>query len=218
MKKFKKIMKIAQIPSKINTSESSDDIGKISKNIRRRRSIFADQFIKKNIPSKLLDEILTNATWAPNHKMTEPWRFIVFKGKYLEEYGQYMAEYYKDFYAKQLPPEALEEKLAYLRDYPLNAACMIGIILVRNTKIDLPEWEEIAAVSSAVQNMALTCTANNIGNYWSTKSVAIDYVSQFDLAENEKSLGLLYLGYYPDDLRLSKKKRTPLSKKVIYLQ
>lgn len=47
MKKFKKIMKIAQIPSKINTSESSDDIGKISKNIRRRRSIFADQFIKK---------------------------------------------------------------------------------------------------------------------------------------------------------------------------
>jgi nitroreductase len=211
-------MKIAQIPGKINTSESSYDIANISKNIRSRRSVFADQFIKKNIPEKLLDEILTNATWAPNHKMTEPWRFIVFRDKYLPEYGEYMAEYYKDFYAKQLPPEALEEKLTYLRNYPLNAACMIGVILVRNTKINLPEWEEIAAVSSAVQNMALTCTANNIGNYWSTKSVAIDYVSQFDLAENEKSLGLLYLGYYPDNLKLSKKKRTPLSKKVIYLQ
>lgn len=95
---------------------------------------------------------------------------------------------------------------------------MIGIILVRNQKINLPEWEEIAAVASAVQNMALTCTANDIGSYWSTKSVAIDYIAEFGLAENEKSLGLLYLGYYPEDLELSKKRRTSLSKKVIYLQ
>ena len=100
----------------------------------------------------------------------------------------------------------------------MNAVCLIGIVLVRNTKINLPEWEEIAAVSSAVQNMALTCTAHNIGSYWSTKNVAIDYVAEFGLAENEKSLGLLYLGYYPDDLKISKKKRTPISKKVIYLQ
>jgi nitroreductase len=150
--------------------------------------------------------------------MTEPWRFIVLRGKYLEEYGEYMVNYYKDLYAKELYPEELEKKLIKLRNYPLNAACMIGIILVRNQKINLPEWEEIAAVASAVQNMALTCTANDIGSYWSTKSVAIDYIAEFGLAENEKSLGLLYLGYYPEDLELSKKRRTPLSKKVIYLQ
>jgi nitroreductase len=90
--------------------------------------------------------------------------------------------------------------------------------MVRNTKINLPEWEEIAAVSSAVQNIALTCTAHKIGSYWSTKPVAIDYVAQFGLAENEKSLGLLYLGYYPEYLKSSTKKRTPLSKKVLYLE
>jgi len=209
-------MKIKNNPSKIKDSDSSDKLKKISKNIRNRRSIYANVFIKKEIPDQLLDEILMNATWAPNHKMTEPWRFIVFRGKYLREYGNYMEHYYKDFYS-QLPPEAQKEKLAYLRNYPLNAACLIGVIMVRNTKINLPEWEEIAAVSSAVQNMALTCTAHKVGSYWSTKGVAIDYVAQFDLAENEKSLGLLYLGYYPKDLKSSKKKRTPLSKKVIYL-
>lgn len=209
-------MKIKNNPSKIKDSDSSDKLKKISKNIRNRRSIYANAFIKKEIPDQLLDEILMNATWAPNHKMTEPWRFIVFRGKYLREYGSYMEHYYKDFYS-QLSPEAQKEKLAYLRNYPLNAACLIGVIMVRNTKINLPEWEEIAAVSSAVQNMALTCTAHKVGSYWSTKGVAIDYVAQFDLAENEKSLGLLYLGYYPKDLKSSKKKRTPLSKKVIYL-
>lgn len=210
-------MKIKNKPSKINTSDSSDKLKKISKNIRKRRSVFANEFIKKELPEKLLEEILTNATWAPNHKMTEPWRFIVFRGKYLKEYGEYMAHYYKDFYA-ELSAEAQKEKLDYLRKYPLNSACMIGVIRIRNTKINLPEWEEIAAVASAVQNIALTCTAHKIGSYWSTKGVAIDYVAQFDLAENEKSLGLLYLGYYPKDLKSSKKKRTPLSKKVIYLE
>lgn len=211
-------MKIEVKPNKINTSEYSDKQKNISDNIRKRRSIFGDQYIKRELAEELLNEILVNATWAPNHKMTEPWRFIVLRGKYLEEYGEYMVNYYKDMYAKELFPEELEKRLMKLRNYPLNAACMIGIILVRNQKINLPEWEEVAAVASAVQNMALTCAANDIGSYWSTKSVAIDYIAEFGLAENEKSLGLLYLGYYPEDLELSKKRRTPLSKKVIYLQ
>lgn len=204
--------------NKIRVSDSSDESRIISDNIRNRRSIFANQYIKKDIPADLLDEILLNATWAPNHKMTEPWRFVVLKGKYLKEYGEYMANYYKEFYAKQLSPDELKEKLDYLRDYPLNTACLIGVILVHNRKINLPEWEEVAAIASAVQNMALTCTANSIGSFWSTKNVAIDYIAQFGLNENEKSLGILYLGYYPDDLELSNKKRTPLSKKVMHLE
>nr|WP_315222717.1 nitroreductase [uncultured Flavobacterium sp.] len=210
-------MKIKDNPSKNNSSEYSEKLNKISKNIRKRRSVFANDFIKKELPEKLLEEILINATWAPTHKMTEPWRFIVFRGKYLKEYGQYMAHYCKDFY-DELSAEAKKEKLNYLANYPLNAACLIGVIMVRNTKIDLPEWEEIAAISSAVQNIALTCTAHKIGSYWSTKQVALDYVAQFGLAANEKSLGLLYLGYYPENLKSSSKKRTPLSKKVIYLE
>ena len=38
----------------------------------------------------------------------------------------------------------------------------------RDKQNRLPEWEEIAAVSMAVQNMWLTCYANNIGCYLST--------------------------------------------------
>ncbi|MDR7211889.1 nitroreductase [Flavobacterium piscis] len=204
-------------PIKAKESDIPDKGKLISEIIRSRRSIYAFEFIKQEIPVKILDDILLNATWAPNHKMTEPWRFMVFSGKYLQEYGQFMANYYKDFYS-ELSAEALKEKLSYLESYPLNAACLIGVIMVRNTKINLPEWEEIAGVSSAVQNISLTCTAYNIGSYWSSKGAAVEYVAQFGLAENEKSLGLLYLGYYPDDLKVSRKKRTPLSKKVIYLK
>ena len=40
----------------------------------------------------------------------------------------------------------------------------------------VPEWEEIAAVSMAVQNMYLTCTANNIGCYWSSPKI-VDHLN-----------------------------------------
>jgi nitroreductase len=211
-------MNINTKPSKIKMSDFTNSQNKLSKIIRNRRSVYADEFVKRNIPDQLLNEILINATHAPTHKMTEPWRFIILKDKYLELLGVYLAEYYKYFYFQKFPAEEALEKYNLLKEYPLNSACVIGVVLVRNRKIDLPEWEEIAAVSSAVQNMALTCTAHNIGSYWSTSAGAIDYVKKFDLAENEKSLGLIYVGYYPEDIKASRKKRTPIANKVTYFK
>ena len=155
-------MNISTKPSKIKMSDFTNS-QKISKIIRNRRSVYADEFEKQNIPDELLNEILTNAIYAPTHKMTEPWRFIVFKDRYLEQLGSFLAEYYKDFYFEKFSAEEALEKYNLLKEYPLNSACVIGVVLVRNLKINLPEWEEVAAVSSAVQNMALTCTAHNIG-------------------------------------------------------
>jgi nitroreductase len=211
-------MNISTKPSKIKMSDLTNSQNKISKIIRSRRSVYADEFVKQNIPNQLLNEILINATYAPTHKMTEPWRFIVLKDNYLEQLGSYLADYYREFYFQKFPAEEALEKYNLLKKYPLNSACVIGVVMVRNRKIDLPEWEEIAAVSSAVQNMALTCTAHNIGSYWSTSAGAIDYVKQFGLAENEKSLGLMYVGYYPDDVEPSRKKRTPILNKVTYFK
>ncbi|MBS7253702.1 nitroreductase family protein [Flavobacterium branchiicola] len=211
-------MNISTKPNETKMSQSTDRQNKISKIIRTRRSVYADEFVKQNIPDELLNEILINATYAPTHKMTEPWRFIVLKNHYLNQLGSYLADYYKDFYFEKFAAEEAFEKYNVLKEYPLNSACVIGVVMVRNTKINLPEWEEVAAVSSAVQNMALTCTAHNIGSYWSTSAGAIDYVKQFDLAENEQSLGLMYVGYYPEDLEPSRKKRTPIANKVTYFQ
>lgn len=211
-------MNISTKPSKLKVSDFQPGQNKISKIIRTRRSVYADEFVKQNIPDELLNEILTNATYAPTHKMTEPWRFIVLKDGYLEKLGSFLAAYYKDFYYKNFSAETALEKYNLLKKYPLNSACVIGVVMVRNHKINLPEWEEVAAVSSAVQNIALTCTAHNIGSYWSTSAGAIDYVKQFDLTENEKSLGLIYVGYYPEDIEPSRKKRTPVSNKVTYFK
>lgn len=178
--------------------------------IRSRRTIYADQYINRPIPEDLLTEIITNATWAPTHKRTEPWRFIVLDGKHQQNLGSFMLEYYKQHLStKNFPPSRYEHTV----NYPKNAT-LIAIIFQRSKRVELPEWEEIAAISCAVQNIWLSCTANDIAGYWDTSKAAIAYVNQLDLEENEKSLGLFYMGY-PDPLAIKpKSKRKPICKKL----
>ena len=52
---------------------------------RSRRSVFPDQFeAGKKVDDTIIKEIITNATWAPNHGKTEPWQFTVFTGEGLK--------------------------------------------------------------------------------------------------------------------------------------
>lgn len=205
----------------ISVLSTSSDLLKgniISEIIRNRRSVYADDYIKKSISSEMIREILTNATWAPTHKMTEPWRFIVLQDKQLINYGKFMADYYLPIYSKTAHnQEALAEKLRYLRNYPLAASCIIAIIMNRSANVSIPEWEEVAAVSCAVQNMALTCTAYNLGSYWATNGPAIEFAKSLDLLENEQSLGLFFIGHYDPEAYSVEKKRTPIEQKTTWL-
>jgi nitroreductase len=57
--------------------------------IRTRRSIGA---VSQDVPPReVIEEILEAATWAPNHRLTEPWRFIVLAGSAREAFGEAMA-------------------------------------------------------------------------------------------------------------------------------
>ena len=66
----------------------------------------------------------------------------------------------------------------------------------RDSRKTVPEWEEIAATAMAVQNMWLTCAANNIGCYWSTPKYTSLMNDFFKLKDGERSLGFFYLGKF----------------------
>jgi len=182
----------------------------LSSIIRSRRTIYANTYINKPIPEELLVEIITNGTWAPTHKRTEPWRFIVLEGKHQEKLGEFMLAYYKEHLSKEnFPPSRYEHTL----NYPTNAT-LVAIVFQRSKRVQIPEWEEIAAVSCAVQNIWLSCTANGIGGYWDTSEAVIRYANKLELLENERCLGIFYMGY-PDPLAEEpKSKRKPIHKKI----
>ena len=66
----------------------------------------------------------------------------------------------------------------------------------RDQKKSIPEWEEIASVSMAVQNIWLSCVTHEIGCYWSSPKYANELSEFLNLGINEKCLGFFYMGKF----------------------
>lgn len=167
----------------------------ISNVIRTRRSIFPTQYIDREIDDSIIKEILENANWAPNHKITQPWRFKVLKGQALGRLADFMAEKYKEEF---LGEKFLEKKYQKLKSNPRKAAAIILICMQRDPENRLPDWEELAAVAAATQNMWLTSHVFGIGSYWSSPSLINQMDEHIHMNDGEKCLGLFYMGYYKD--------------------
>ena len=181
--------------------------------IRSRRSIFPNTYTDTPIPREIIEEILENANWAPTHRMTEPWRFKIFRGNKLQDLSTYLGEWYKN----NTPAEKYSDiKYRKTLKKPLQSSCVIAICMQRDPKESVPEWEEVAAVACAVQNMWLSCTAYNIGCYWSSPKSIIEAGDFLELKEGERCLGLFYMGYF--DLPELKGNRGAISEKVIWME
>jgi nitroreductase len=98
---------------------------------------------------------------------------------------------------------------------PQRSGAVIAICLQRDPAESLPEWEEIAAMAMAVQNMWLCCTEMGIGCYWSSPGL-IQYMDEFfDLKEGEKCMGFFYMGRY--DGEILEMTRGPIEDKVVWM-
>ncbi len=184
----------------------------VSELIRKRRAIYPNSYTGKPVTRETIEDILENANWAPTHRLTEPWRFKVLVSGALERLSKYLGEYYKSHTPKE---EFSEVKFNKAKEKPLKSACVIAICMKRDAGEQVPEWEEIAAVACAVQNMWLTCSAFEIGCYWSTPEAAMNANEFLSLEEGERCLGLFYMGYHnmPD----MPGKRKPIADKVEWI-
>jgi nitroreductase len=193
-------------------TEKSESTSMVDHLIRTRRSIYPKAYNDNEITDQEIWRVLENANWAPNHKKTEPWRFRVLRGNALVRLGEFLAGIYKSKTPKELFSAAKFDKM---RTKPTRASCVIAIYMHRDPEERLQEWEEIAAVSAAVQNMWLTCSALGIGAYWSTPSAFINADSFIDVLPGERCLGLFYMGKCDEAERPGK--RGPVGDKVIWI-
>lgn len=181
--------------------------------LRKRRAIFPKSYINKPISKEIIQEVLENANWAPTHRLTQPWRFKVFSGAGLEKLSQYMGAFFKaNTPAEQMTQEKYEKSM----ENPRRSACVIAICMQIDPENRVPEWEEIAATAMAVQNMWLTCTAYDIGCYWSSPRAALEANEFLGLKEGERCLGLFYMGYH--EMPEIPGKRTPIDGKVEWIE
>lgn len=164
--------------------------------IKTRRDISK---LKSEVPpSHVIDKILESGIWAPNHRLTEPWRFFVITGEALNKLGEARVEALKEE-LDEVNSETSIAKLEKERKAPLRSPIMIAVAVSPSDNPIVEEVEELEAVSMAVQNMLLAAHALGLGSMLRTgKSVYRKKVNDFfGLKNNERLFGFIHLGY-PD--------------------
>lgn len=169
----------------------------VNEAIQNRRSIYTGMFSGEKVDNTIIEKMLENANWAPTHKLTEPWRFVVFEGDGLKKLATFQSELYKTRAEKNGNfNEATFDKLAAK---PLECSHIIAIGMKRHSVV--PEVEEVCSTACAVQNMLLTASAYGVGCYWSTGGVTFYEEAKpfFGLDEEDKLLGFLFIGTMKSD-------------------
>lgn len=162
--------------------------------IEDRRTIFPEQFSSRRVHKEIIQKLIDAARWAPTHKLTQPWHFTVFMGEGLSKFGDWHADTYKAV----TPTESfMQRKYDKMKSRCESSSAVIVASMKRDEALRVPEIEEIAAASAAVQNMLLLGTAYGLGMYWGSggmthKQELKDYLG---LKEDDKVLGLIYVGY-----------------------
>lgn len=182
--------------------------------IRNRRSLYPAQYSGEPIDDDIIATLLENANWAPTHKLTEPWRFRVFKGDGIKKLAEFQAGLYKEVNEKNGSFDSI--KYEKLQNKPLLCSHIISIGMKRNEIV--PEMEEIASVACAVQNMYLTAAAYGLACYWTTGGITFYENAKpfFGLEENDKLMGFLYLGIPKS--KWPEGRRKPIEEKVVWVE
>jgi nitroreductase len=145
------------------------------------------EFDGQPVAKELIEKLLTLATWAPNHRFTQPWRFRVCTQSGITKWIKHLREYFSDERQKLSEPK-------FKRMSQLGA-----IIYVTCIKDDNPliHEENYAAVCAGVQNLLLGASSIGLGSFWSTgELMSLEESREFlGILERERFVGAIWLGY-----------------------
>ena len=163
--------------------------------IRTRRTHKA--FRPEPVPRETLDELLELARWAPNHNLTNPWRFRVIGPKALA---------------------ALKEAAGAESAAKLDRAPTLVVASVVQTGEVVQDEEDLLATAIASYIVLLAAHERGLAGYWRTPGVLRTPEGRVavGLSDDEHFVGLLHLGWARQEREPPE--RTPARDYVTYLE
>jgi nitroreductase len=159
--------------------------------IQTRRTI--KEFRSDPIPEETLWRILDAVRWAPNHRLTEPWRLTII--------GKESREGLADALAAQAASGQDLPVVAKAKTEARRKVMSSPVLLAVTCRLEgnpAQQMEDLAAVCAAMQNLQLAAWSEGIGSHWNTGKVTrlAETAALLGLAErSEQLVGFLYLGY-----------------------
>jgi nitroreductase len=162
--------------------------------IRTRRTHKA--FKPAPVEREVLDELLELARWAPNHNLTNPWRFRVVGPRALE----------------RLKAAAGPEAAPKLDRAPTLVVCSCV-----TSGDDVQREEDLLATACAAYIVLLAAHGRGLAGYWRTPDVLRTPAGRdaVGLGPDERFVSLIHLGRPVQDKRVPE--RAPVGEIVTYL-
>jgi nitroreductase len=144
-----------------------------------------------------LEELFELARWAPNHNLTNPWRFRVVGPR-----------------ALQRLKDAVGAEGAGKLD---RAPTLVAVSYVRSPGDPVADEEDLLATGCAAYIVLLGAHARGLAAYWRTPAILRDPAGRaaLDIPETEHCVGLLHLGSARQEQRVPD--RAPLGDVVSFL-
>jgi nitroreductase len=156
----------------------------------RRTNLRIDR--DRPVDPALLNELMELATWAPNHHLTEPWRFAVITGDARATLGALTADYQRSIGVTD------EAKLDKTRGKFTRSSVMLLVASEPSAGASAAtRLEDRDATSAAVQNLMLAATAHGLATYWGTGAVCeAPAVKEWcGFSADADVVAAIYLGY-----------------------
>ena len=160
---------------------------------RRTHKVYAPEPVEP----ELLGELLELACWAPNHNLTNPWRFRVVGPRALAA----------------LKAAAGPESASKLD----RAPTLVVASQVRDADDPIQDEEDLAATAAAIYIVLLAAHARGLAGYWRTPAVLREPAGRaaVGVPDDERMMGLLHLGRPRQDKEPPR--RAPSADYVTYL-
>ena len=181
--------------------------------IHRRVSTRA--FQPRPVPREVLARLLDAAVRAPNHKLTEPWRFAVLTGAARDRFAAARRDHRAHRFDDPAAPEAaraIEKTYRESLEMPAVVAvsCAVSDDGVRAA-------EDLASTWMAVQNLLTAATAEGLGSYVRTGGI-LEEPAVRELAAlpaGHRLVAVVSLGY--PSAEEAPRRRTPAAEKTVWL-
>jgi nitroreductase len=170
----------------------------IEKAIRTRRTHKA--FGPRPVSAQTLAELFELASWAPNHHLTNPWRFRVLGPR-----------------TRQALMDLAESEQAGAAVKLARAPTLVAVTAVQSGDPD-QDREDMFATAVAAYIVLLGAHARGLAGYWRTVALLDDRRGRelLGIAAGETPVGLLYLGEPVQEQRVPE--RAPGADFVAYLE
>ena len=161
--------------------------------INKRTSV--RRFRSDPVPREIVERLLDCAVRAPNHKLTEPWRFAVVTGRAKDRLAEIRAKHRLKRYSDPATPEALagaDQVRRESRETPVYVVAMAAV-----NPDEITREEDYAATMMAIANLMIAAESLGLGTYLKSGGVMRDpaLIELAGVPEGFRVVGLVSLGY-----------------------